>query len=249
VTNIRCSKYMWFITLFMLVFPITYLVFASLIFELHSQGILSVVLSPLFYLASFFWIISGSGIRRIQKLAWYTFLAAQLFITYLNALNLVNYSHSDYKSYAFILTVLIQSYVYLVVYNELRVPYLFPRIKWWESGLAGMFHLPAEIMHVSSAIGVSNGQILDISGKGCFFKSPNDFQPFEKVKVLIEQYGHKVDVAGIVVWNAESTVTHPKGVGIRFQGLDRKRRRRLSVIARRFKKNKENNHVAKKLPA
>jgi hypothetical protein len=225
-------------------FPIFYLIFSAFIFDLRSKGILSVVLSPLFYIASFFWIVTGVGLRRLRHWAWYTFLGAQFFITYLNALNLVNYSDSASKGIAFILTLLIQLYVFLTVSNEVRVPYLFPRIKWWESGLAAMHHIPVEVFHVGSTTGTSMGQLLDISAKGCFIKCPADFEPFEKIKIRIDAYSLQFDVPGRVMWNAISAVTHPKGIGVQFYDLDRSRKRKLRGIVRQFNKQKELLHVA-----
>lgn len=230
-------------------FPLFYLIFASFIFDLSSKGILSVVLSPLFYLASFFWIVTGVGLRQMKQWAWYTFVAAQIFISYLNALNLVQYSESQYKGWAFVLTLLIQAFIYIAVSRELRVPFLFPKIRWWESGLAGMHHLPVEIFHSASATGVSPGQLLDMNPKGCFLKSPLDFEPFEKIKIRIVGHGHEVDVSGMIVWNAKSTVTHPKGIGIKFLELDRTKRRKIKVITKRFLLEKEKSHVAIKVHA
>jgi len=225
-------------------FPAFYLIFAAIIFQLSSKGILSIVLSPLFYLSSFFWVLTGFGLQRLKHWSWYTFWAAQFFITYLNALNLVNYSDSASKGFAFILTLLIQFYVFLTVAFEIRVPYLFPRIKWWESGLASMHHVPVEMFHLGSATGASMGQLLDISPKGCFIKSPADFEPFEKIKIHVQVDDFQMDIPGIVVWNAVSSVTHPKGIGVQFYDIDRSRKRKLRGITRRFLRQKESTDVA-----
>jgi hypothetical protein len=237
----RCSRYLWFFTIFMVGFPIFYLLFAAFIFDLGSKGILSILLSPMFYLASVFWVITGFGLRELKHWGWYTFIGAQFFITYLNALNLVNYSDSSSKGMAFALTVLIQLYVFLTVANEVRVPYLFPRIKWWESGLAAMHHVPVEMFHVGSATGTSMGQLLDVNTRGCFIKCPADFGSLEKITIRVEAYGLSVDVPGRVMWNAVSAVTHPKGIGVQFYALDRSHKRKLRRIIRHF--NQEKNQV------
>ena len=232
----------------MVPFPVTYLMFSIFIFDLDSKGVLSLILSPLFYLASFFWIISGMGLRRLKKWSWYTFVFAQLFITYLNALNLVQYSNSEFKVWAFVLTVLIQGYVFVSVSGELRVPYLFPKIRWWESGIAGMPNLPMTVHHLSNVNGITAGQILDMNMKGCFIKTPYDYHAFEKVTLDLAAFDQEVSVSGIVVWNAKSTVTHPKGIGVRFGEMDRKRRRKLRVITQRFLREKDPKY-AKRLHA
>ena len=240
---LRCSRYLWVLSAFMLVFPAFYLVFVALIFELKSKGVLSVALSPLFYLASIFWIVTGVGIRRMKQWSWYTFGAAQFFVTYLNALNLVNYSESEYKGYAFAFTLVIQFCVYYLVEGEIRVPFLFPKLKWWESGIAGMHHVPVEVMHTRSATGVSPAQLLDMNMKGCFLKSPLDFQPFEKIMIRVSAYGQSVDIPGLIVWNAKSAVTHPKGIGVQFIELNRTKRRKVKVISKRFVKEKDRDNV------
>jgi Tfp pilus assembly protein PilZ len=248
MTQIRCPKVLLFFTFFMIGFPIFYLLFAAFIFELSSKGILSVVLSPLYYIATAFWVFTGVGLQRMRHWSWYTFGIAQFFTAYLNALNLVQYSDSQFKGLAFIVAILIQVYVFLNVSRYIRVPFLFPHIRWWESGIAGMNHLKVEVLHMSSVTGTSHAQILDISPRGCFIKSPFDFEPFEKIKIRMDSYGHAVDVAGHVVWSARSTVTHPKGIGVQFVDLDRAKRRKVKIIYQRFLKERNGStHVSRKL--
>ena len=227
----------------MIGFPIFYLLSTSLLFELNSKGILSLSLSPLFYVASILWILSGIGMQKMKHWSWYTFCSAQIVVTYLNAVALVYYSDSGAKTVAFTITLLIHSYLYFVVKRHLRVPYIFPDIQWWQSGLAAMHHFPVEVFHLNSPSGTSKGQLLDINLKGCFVKSPKEFEPFEKITLRMIAYGQEVDIPGTVVWNANSTVTHPKGVGVQFSVLDRKKKRKLRVLSRRFIKEKDAQNV------
>ena len=243
--ELRCSRYVLFLSFFMVPFPVTYLIIAILLFDLDSKGVLSIALSPLFYLAALFWIMSGVGLQKLKKWSWYTFIVAQLLLAYLNALNLVLYSNSAFKGWAFSLTVLIQIYVFVVVSGEIRVPYFFPRIHWWESGIAGMPHLDVELNHLSSALGSSAGQILDMNSRGCFIKTPHDFNAFEKITINLHSFNQKVVVSALVVWNAKSTVTHPKGIGVRFGDMDRLQRRKIRVISQYFQRER-NPKVGKK---
>lgn len=229
----------------MIPFPVVYLVFAAFIFELDSKGILSLVLSPLFYLSSFFWIITGVGLKSLKKWSWYSLLCAEFFITYLNALNLIQYSNSQYKVWSFVFSMLIQAYVLAAVSKELRVPYLFPKIRWWESGIAGMPHLLVTIDHLSNIQGSTTAQILDLNTKGCFIKSHHDYQTLEKLTLNLDAFGYQVSVSGVVTWNAKSTVTHPKGIGVRFGDIDRKKRRTLRLIAQKFLREKDPKHAQK----
>ena len=243
VRRLSCSGYLWFLTYGMLGFPLVYLVFASMIFEFDSKGVLSVILSPLFWLSCGTWMAAGIGIRRMRHWSWYTFLGAQFFSTYLNLLNLLQYSESRTKGLAFISTLIIQFYVYLVVARDIRVPYLFPRIKWWESGLAAMHHLLVQVDRPESGEKSASSHLLDMNMKGCFVKSPLEFKPFEKVRISINAYGQKIVIPGEVVWRADSTVTHPKGVGIKFSDVDRTRKRRVRAVVRRFIKEREKENA------
>ena len=225
----------------MIGFPPVYLIYVAIFFELKSKGVIAVALSPLFYLSCIFWIMTGVGLRRMRQWSWYTFGAAQFFVTLLNIINIVTHSESEFKGYAFIFTLGLQYLIYWSVQREIRVPYLFPNIKWWESGIAGMNHLSADIYHSRSPTGYSNTQLLDLNGRGCFLKSPMDFEPNEKIKIKLSAYGQDVDLPGLIVWNAKSAVTHPKGVGIRFYDLNRTRRRKVKIISKRFEREKEKN--------
>jgi hypothetical protein len=229
----------------MVAFPAAYLLFAYLIFELDSKGLIRVLISPLFYLASFFWILTGVGLKRLRKWSWFTFIAAQVFITYLNVLNLVENSQSEFKVWAFCFTLIVQTYVYLAVSREIRVPYLFPKIHWWESGIAGMPNLTVDLTHFGNSKGLTPGQILDLSQKGCFIKSHIDFAQFEKVSIRLQAFGQDIELPGMVLWKARSTVTHPKGIGVRFTEMNRKTKRSLRVITQKFQRVKDSNHEIK----
>jgi Tfp pilus assembly protein PilZ len=247
MNRIRCPKLLYLLSIIMVAFPVSYLLFSAFIFELNSRGILSLILSPLFYISSFLWVMTGVGLQRMRQWSWYTFGGAQFFTVYLNALNLVQNSNSDYKGLAFVVSILIQIYTFILVSRGIRVPFLFPKIRWWESGTAGMNQIPVELLHMSSVTGTSHAQLLDMHPRGCFIKTPADFEPFEKIQIRMEAFGHKVDVSGYVVWNAKSTVTHPRGIGVQFVDLDRQKRRKVKVIAQRFEKQREGKDVRPQL--
>jgi len=221
----------------MIGFPLIYPLFASLAFQVGSKGVFAIGLSPLFYLAVILWAATGVGLQALRHWSWYTLGAAQVLTVYLNALNLVSLSQSEFKGFAFGLTLLVQFVIHTLVAREVRVPYLFPRIKWWESGIAGMHHISAE-MKISEAAPVS-GQLLDLSSKGCFVKTPLDFKVGEKAMIRLSAYGQEVELSGKIVWNARSTVTHPKGLGIQFFPLERTLRRKLKIITREFNEQKD----------
>jgi hypothetical protein len=222
----------------MIAFPIVFPVFSAFVFDLSSRGVLSILLSPVFYVLCLLWILTGVGIRETKKWSWHTLLAAQVLSFYFSASLLVDYSNSSLKLYAFALGVLVQIHVWLLCRGQLRVPFLFPKIRWWEFGIAGMSHIPVTVRSRPAA--QASGQILDLSPKGCFIKSPSNFQPFEWVNVVGTYDAHEFNWQGQVIWAARSTVTHPKGIGVRFIDLDRKSKRALKVISTRFMKEAAN---------
>jgi Tfp pilus assembly protein PilZ len=221
----------------MVAFPLLYPLIAAFVFELPSKGVVSIVISPLFYVVSVFWVASGLGIQGLKHWAWYTFGVAQVLSAYLGAFILANYSESQLKVAVFVLGLLIQYVMQQIVSREMRVPYLFPKIRWWESGIAGIHHLPIEF---TTKAGVQHrGQLLDISPRGCFVKSPLDFNLGEEVLLRVEAEGRLLELAGFIAWNAKSTVTHPKGIGVRFTEGERVHRKRLKSFVKSFNLEKD----------
>jgi Tfp pilus assembly protein PilZ len=231
------SRALRILTILMVGFPLVYPLIAAFAFNLPSKGVVSIVISPLFYVVSVFWVASGLGIQSLRHWAWYTFVMAQVLSAYLGAFILANYSESQFKVAVFVSGLLIQYLMQQTVSREMRVPYLFPKIRWWESGIAGIHHLPVEFTTRSGA--VFRGQLLDISTKGCFVKSPFDFSPGEEILMKVEAYGHALDLAGWISWSAKSAVTHPKGIGIRFAEGERVHRKRLRNFVKSFNLEKE----------
>ena len=232
-------------------FPLLYPLAASLVFALPLKGVGAIVISPLFYLATVLWIASGIGLRAFRHWSWYTFLSAQGLAAYFNALILVNYSESDLKGYAFLLVLFLQFLVVRLVAIEVRVPYLFPRIQWWKSESEGIPGIAVEF-RVTNASGVESsckGEILDLSSRGAFVKTRQDFSLEDRVRLKVCVYGEDLELAGRVVWSAWSTVTHPQGIGIRFDDLERAERRRVRKIAKTFALEKERSGGAPALPS
>jgi len=168
-------------------------------------------------------------------------MAAETITFYYNCLLLVNYSQSDSKGFALVFALLIQFYMYLLCRRQLIVPYLFPKIRWWEFGIAGMNHIPITIWSRPAA--TTPGQVLDFSTRGCFVKSPGDFETFEPVSIEGDYKGMHFKYEGVVLWVASSTVTHPKGIGVRFLDLDRHDRKMLKEIAEQFEKESQSGII------
>jgi Tfp pilus assembly protein PilZ len=243
------SRTLRILTIFMVGFPVLHPLLSALVFQLPLKGVVSIALSPLYYLASIFWVMSGIGLRAFHHWAWYTFVIAQVLAAYFNALILVNHSNSDFKGFSFILVMAIQYLLFRIVSREVRVPYLFPRIHWWESGIAGIHHLPVDLTPTQSGVPASKGQLLDLNPRGCFIKSPHDFRLHDPIQVRINAYGQELILSGKVVWNAKSTVTHPKGIGVQFGEIQRPLRRKVRVLIKYFNQQKDNSNGNAVIPS
>ena len=95
------------------------------------------------------------------------------------------------------------------------VPYFLPKIRWWESDPRNKLLIPAKVRLSSDAL-IQESDILDISLMGCFVRTRETVPENERVQIEFSVFGHDFVCSGIVVWRAESTVTHPKGLGIKF---------------------------------
>ncbi len=235
--------------MFMIGFPVIYPLGAALVFQLPLKGLGAIVLSPLFYLATALWIATGTGLQSFRHWAWYTFLVAQGIVAWFNAQIVLNYSESPIKGYSFFLVFALQFLFIRFVSREVRVPYLFPRIHWWKSGIEAIRSLEVQFTVMRESEIPLSGQVLDLSPRGCFMKTPLEFGAGEQVSMQLNAYGQDLVVKGEIVWIAPSTVTHPRGIGIRFEELDRQTRRKIRTMARSFDQEKERSGGTSVLPS
>jgi Tfp pilus assembly protein PilZ len=56
-------------------------------------------------------------------------------------------------------------------------------------------------------------------------------------------------LSGKVVWNAKSTVTHPKGIGVQFGEIQRPLRRKVRVLIKYFNQQKDNSNGNAVIPS
>ena len=71
---------------------------------------------------------------------------------------------------------------------------------------------------------------------GCFLKLRNEMSQDEKIQVTFTVFQIPVTCEGTVVWRTQSTVTHPKGVGVKFLEVEKNQKRALKLIHRRLKR-------------
>ncbi len=211
-----------------LAFPLIYPIFCAVLFDIPMTKLVTMVLQPLFYMVCFWAVITGWGLREMHRWSWYVFLIANVFIAYANTLYVVQYGESHNRVISFLISLLLLLFVSFRVAREIRVPYFFPRIRWWESNPRYRLSVPGRVMRAKQDW--TPAEILDLSMGGCFLKFLYDVMPDEPVRVTFEAYGLEFECAGTIVWRTGASVTHPKGIGIKFGPLTKTQKRTLKAI-------------------
>ncbi|MCC7442901.1 MAG: PilZ domain-containing protein [Bdellovibrionales bacterium] len=218
-----------------LAFPFVYLLVSAVVFDVPAGRMAAFALTPLFLTLSVIMVIVGWGLREMKPWARHAALAGSAFVFYANAVLVLNYSASHYKPLAFLAGAAAAVAVAYQISRELRVPYLAPRIRWWESNPEFQLNLPARLVgDQSSGSAIWEGQVMDFSSRGCFLKLRDLPEEETSVDCVFQVDGSEYRVPGLVVWSTESGVTHPRGAGVRFDRTDRRQRRELRTLARRL---------------
>ncbi|MBI3543253.1 MAG: PilZ domain-containing protein [Deltaproteobacteria bacterium] len=211
--TLRLISYLW------MSYPASYLIYTLFPLALNLDGIIRVILSPGYWFVCFFAVIAGIGVLRIRWYGWYMFVFSNFLITYEVAYDLSHNSVGDMKTVCFFTTLGLQILVIYLIGREIRVPYFFPRIRWWESD--PRYKLSVQTKLVREDKSELEGEIMDLSLGGCFIKTHSYFTPDETITLDFALFERPVRCAGHVVWRTESTVTHPKGIGVKFNTLNK----------------------------
>lgn len=217
-----------------LFFPVIYLLLAAVFFDMSGSHLLSVLLSPFFYILTFWAILTGYGFWEMRRWAWYTFIFTNILITYQCADIVINYSDTHHPAFSFFVSFGLISFITYQISKEIRVPYFLPRIRWWESNSAFQLQLPVLLLLKDGR--TVEGTILDFSLKGCFIKTKQSLPYETKVSIGFRIFGQLIRSFGIVVWKTESTVTLPKGIGVKFESMGRRMRKKMRIAERRVQR-------------
>lgn len=228
------SRFLKAVALAYLAFPMSYLLMAALLFDIPGKQCVRILLSPSYYVLSAGAMIAGYGLWEMKRWAWYLFITVSVVIVYTNAIVVSDYGTTHHKAVAFVAAALGIGLLVYRVSREVRVPYFLPKIQWWESNPRFKLTLPVKIHRKEG--GDFPAEILDLSVGGCFIKSKNEFPLDETLTVSFRVFGEEVECPGTIVWRTQSTVTHPKGMGVKFSSLTRTQRRTLRAITIRLKK-------------
>lgn len=215
-------------------FPLLYPAFIAVFFDIPVGKLVTVLLSPVFYLLSAVVVAAGYGLWEMHRWGWYVFLFASGLIVYENAVMVTNYGETHHKVVSFVLSVLPLILLVYRIYREIFVPYFMPRIRWWESNTKYRIYIPVQMkLEDGSQL---DGRILDLSLKGCFIKLPMQIRANAPVNLTFKVFGQDIECYGRAVWITSSTVTLPRGAGVKFFKLPRPVKARLKTVAARLHK-------------
>lgn len=228
------SRFLKSVAIFYYSFPISYIVLAAILFDIPLSICVAVIFSLMYLFTVSLAVLTGFGLWEMKRWSWYVFIATNLMIVYENVLLSTLYGESHHKAVVFAISLIFLILITYRVAIEIRVPYLFPKIRWWESDPRYRLSVDATLIRKDEE--PLEGHIMDLSVNGCFIKLRSEVPLDELVTLHFTVFGYPIRCFGHVVWKTQSTVTHPRGVGIKFTELGKVERRYLRLIVRRLKK-------------
>lgn len=216
-------------------FPVSFIAIAAVLFDVPTRSCLSILLSPSYLILSLLAIIVGYGFWEMKRWAWYFFVLTNVLVAYLCAVVVNDYGETHHQIFTFAFALIMLVGLTYRVSSEIRVPYFFPKIRWWESDPRYRLSVPVKLYR-AGAVESLGADILDLSMGGCFLKLRNEMSQDEKIRVEFTVFQIPVTCEGTVVWRTQSTVTHPKGVGVKFLEMEKNQRRSLKLIHQRLKR-------------
>lgn len=227
------SKFLKAVSYLYLGFPVTYLVYAAVLFNLTAERCFHMLFTWSYWFLAAWGIVAGYGLKEMRRWSWNVFLLTSLFVGYANALIVVRYSQSNNKLLAFVMSIALLVGLIFRLGSEIRVPYFLPRIRWWESNPRYKLIVPVKVERAENGF---DGEILDLSLGGVFIKTRTDVNQNERIRLQFTLFGEAVAIEGMIVWRSQSTVTHPKGVGVKFDEPDKLQKKVLKAACGHLKR-------------
>jgi len=228
------SKLLRGIALTYICFPVSYGLVIAILFDVPFRLFSSIYFSPIFWVVYLCAMVSGYGLWEMRRWSWALFLTSNILIAIQTSVIVSRYAETNNRWLAFAMVVVgIAALVYRVR-REVRVPYLLPQIRWWESDPRYRLSVPVQLVRKDNK-GLK-GDILDISQGGCFVKLKDRVYQDEMLALVFHVFGQVIRCDGSVVWRTAGGVTHPRGIGVKFMPLDRSQKRRLRVATQRLRR-------------
>ncbi len=231
------SRFLRIVSVGFLAFPLTYFLVETTLLDVPVKKALSHFFTWSFWFLAFLGIATGYGFKEMTRWSWNLFLFTSFVIAYSNAFVLMRYSDAQNKWMVFLACIAFQIFLIYRLGREIKVPYFLPKIRWWESNPRFKASIPVRFERENDGF---SGDILDLSLGGCFIKTRSDLRQSERLLVHFEIFGERFEVGGTVVWRSTSSVTHPKGVGVKFDVLLPTQKKVMKAVLAHLKKI---NHV------
>ena len=206
----------------------------AFLFEIPVRRCFSIVFSPFYLLLSVIAVVTALAMREVRHWAWYLFLSLNLLLVYEN-LMLMQYGESTNWAPAYLFSVLLLFLLSYRVSRELLVPWVIPRVRWWESDPRYKTQISAELIRKEGEEPSLACHIVDLDYGGCFIRTRALFERDERVQVRFQVFGLDITCPGFVVLKVESAVTHPAGIGVKFAPHSRLMRRRMKRVHDRIR--------------
>jgi len=228
----RYSKVSWLGRLFLL---------APVLFPLLLVGTTSITLAELDNIFFTLYHLVGSALCLIAS--WSVFRASsvmtQLSLTALIwlALETIGFlttlAMGPWRFLTIFLSLILWTIAGIIIRRVTHFPYIAPRIAWWESDERYRFSVNCTLEHHDTHF---KGKILDINWRGCFVKLFERFPIGESITVCFSLFNEDYQLKGDVLLQGELSVTHPRGLGIRFDINDPQTRDHLKKATSSLRK-------------
>lgn len=214
----RNPRFVNFLAYLLWSFPITYIFVLGTFYNLPGSTMLRIFFSFYYITHSLLAVFLGFALYRMRHYAWHLYFVHSVLLVVEQVVIAYGYSENHIREIPLVLMCAGISGLLLALKFELRVPYFSPKIAWWESDPRYKISVPADM---TCSDHFYRGDIMDISSSGAFIKTKDPLKVDQVVMIKFSLFDHKFECEGRVVWRTETGVTHPKGVGVRFMGLNR----------------------------
>lgn len=213
-------------------FPLTYVLVLGALYNLPFHKMAAMPFSNSYLAHSALAVGTGFALYRMKSYAWHLFILHCLLTVGEQFYVAFTLAENYHVQIPFALVCLVVVISLFLLKLEFRVPYFNPKIAWWESDPRYKISVPAQM---TSSDHFYQGEIMDIGAGGCFLKSKENLRMDQLIHVKFSLFEQNFDCAGKIVWRTDSGVTHPKGVGVRFLGLDKKNQIALRMTVKKLK--------------
>lgn len=225
------SRFLRAIVYIHLFFPLIYILVLTALYNFPAAKTFGVFFSPYFILRSLFAVWLGWILHKSQPWAWHVFLLNSILVIVEQVYVAIYLAENNTPFASVLLASLFVTIGLVLVKLEFRVPYYSPKIAWWESDPRYKISVPVGISHKDRNF---TAEILDVSASGCFIKTKEIIPVEETLSLKFSLFEDEFSCKGNTVWQAESALTHPKGIGVRFEKLDKAEYQRLKRTVKKL---------------